>query len=271
MLTREELADNVRLACRIMPEGDLTVRIVNPAPRSDWRRLVVDGPSMRVLPGPPAGAGAPGNNGESCNDRVSCGGESCNDRVSYGVAVDLGTTNISMSLWDLKATTRLSSVVGPNQQSCCGSDVMTRLISACSSKNRADEISRLAGESIEAGILDMCRKEGYDFRKIRRISIVGNTAMLALLVRKNSELLLRPDHWTAPIDCLPEDGNEWFENGCMGDDVSFEIVQPFGGFVGSDLLAGIVATGLIETTRRVCSSTSARIRKLPFGTAASSG
>jgi uncharacterized 2Fe-2S/4Fe-4S cluster protein (DUF4445 family) len=151
-----------------------------------------------------------------------------------------------MSLWDLRKEGRLSAVCGPNPQSRFGSDVMTRLISACGSEEKANQMSRMAGESIEAGILDMCGKDGYDFRKIRRVLIVGNTAMLTLLARKNADLLLRPDYWTAPIDCRPEGGHKWFENGRMGSDVSFEIVQPFGGFVGSDLLAGIVATGLTE-------------------------
>ena len=228
MLTPDELRDNIRLACQVMPAGDITIRIVNPAPKSGWRRIIVDNPRSIGQAGTRDG-GAPGD-----------------DEESYGIAVDLGTTNISMSLWDLRKAGRLSAVCGPNPQSRFGSDVMTRLISACGSEEKANEMSRMAGESIEAGILDMCGKDGYDFRKIRRVLIVGNTAMLTLLARRNADLLLRPDYWTAPIDCRPEDGHEWFESSRMGSDVSFEIVQPFGGFVGSDLLAGIVATGLTE-------------------------
>ena len=228
LLTKDELHDNVRLACQVVPSGDLRVTVINPAPKTDWKRLIVDEPRMGRTGGSPAGCRAPG------------------DKESYGVAVDLGTTNVSMSLWDLKRGVRLSSVFGHNRQSSCGSDVMTRLISACDDPARADEISRLAAQTIEAGIIDMCRKEGYDPLRVRRISVVGNTAMLALLVGKNGDLLLRPDHWTAPIDCRPENGRRWFEGNSIRSDVSLEIVQPVGGFVGSDLLAGIVATGLAE-------------------------
>ncbi|MGD0657578.1 MAG: ASKHA domain-containing protein [Syntrophorhabdales bacterium] len=268
MLTADELRDNIRLACQVMPAGDITIRVVNPAPKSGWRRITVDNPrsigQARTRDG-----GAPGDDEESYGiaveqplglasppPRQSLGASPSkvaplphrpsHDEESYGIAVDLGTTNISMSLWDLRKEGRLSAVCGPNPQSRFGSDVMTRLISACGSEEKANQMSRMAGESIEAGILDMCGKDGYDFRKIRRVLIVGNTAMLTLLARKNADLLLRPDYWTAPIDCRPEGGHKWFENGRMGSDVSFEIVQPFGGFVGSDLLAGIVATGLTE-------------------------
>jgi len=229
ILTGEELRDGIRLACRVMPAGDLRVRIINPAPKSDWRRLIVEEPPKRGLPTRPLQGGGSGNGEES-----------------YGVALDLGTTNISMSLWDLKRTRRLSSVLGPNRQSCHGSDVVTRLTSACGSSTQASEISRMARDSIEEGILDMCSKEGYDFRKIAHISVVGNTAMLTLLLEKNADLLLRPEYWTAAVDCRPEDGQKWFESCRLNADASLEIVQPLGGFVGSDLLADIVATGLTK-------------------------
>ncbi len=229
MLTAEELRGGIRLACRVTPVGDLRVRIVNPAPASDWRRLIVEPPpGRRPLARPPGGRAA----GDG--------------KESYGVAIDLGTTNISMSLWDLLRARRLSSVLGPNRQSCHGSDVMSRLIAACSSSAQASEMSRVVRGSMEEGILDMCAREGYDFQKIAHISVVGNTAMLALLVEKNAGLLLSPEHWTAAVDCSPEDGRTWFEGCRMNNDASLEVVQPLGGFVGSDLLAGIVATGLTE-------------------------
>jgi uncharacterized 2Fe-2S/4Fe-4S cluster protein (DUF4445 family) len=229
MLTEEELRDGIRLACRVMPVEDLRIRIVNPAPKSNWRRLIVEDPPERRLITRPLKGRAPGNG-----------------RESYGVALDLGTTNISMSLWDMKRARRLSSVLGPNRQSCRGSDVMTRLISACGSSTQALEMSRMVRDSIEDGIFSMCSGEGYDFRKIHHISVVGNTAMLTLLVEKNADLLLRPEYWTAAVDCRPEEGQEWFKSGRLNADVSLEIVQPIGGFVGSDLLADIVATGLTE-------------------------
>ncbi len=227
MLTTEELRDGIRLACRVMPVEDLRIRILNPAPKSDWRRLIVEDPPERGLLTCLYKGRAPGDKEES-----------------YGVALDLGTTNIRMSLWDLKRTRRLSSVIGLNRQSCHGSDIMTRLISACASSTQAQEMSRMVRDSIEEGILVMCSREGYDFRKIEHISVVGNTAMLTLLVEKNADLLLRPEYWTAAVDCRPEDGQRWLKGRRMNADFSLEIVQPLGGFVGSDLLADTVATGL---------------------------
>jgi uncharacterized 2Fe-2S/4Fe-4S cluster protein (DUF4445 family) len=227
MLTGEELRDGIRLACRVMPAGDLLIRIVNPAPKSDWRRLIVGGLPGSGLPTRPHKERVPGDGKES-----------------YGVALDLGTTNIRMSLWDLKRKRRLSAVLGPNRQSCRGSDVMTRLISACASPAQAFEMSRMVRDSIEEGIMDMCSREGYDFRKIERISVVGNTAMLTLLAEKNAGLLLLPEYWTSAFDCRLEDGQRWLKGCRMNADLLLEIVQPLGGFVGSDLLADTVATGL---------------------------
>jgi uncharacterized 2Fe-2S/4Fe-4S cluster protein (DUF4445 family) len=229
MLAGEELRDGIRLACRVMPVEDLRIRILNPAPKSGWRRLIVeDRPGCGLLTRPHQEGGAG------------------DEEESYGVALDLGTTNISMSLWDLKRTRRLSSVLGPNRQSCHGSDIMTRLISACASSTQALEMSRMVRDSIEEGILVMCSREGYDFGKIEHISVVGNTAMLTLLAEKNTDLLLRPEYWTAAVDCRPEDGQRWLKGCRMNVDVLLEVVQPLGGFVGSDLLADIVATGPTE-------------------------
>ncbi len=147
MLSEDELRNGLRLACQVIPQEDMRIRIVNPAPRSTWRKL---SPLAAFLK---KGTGGP-----------------------YGVAVDLGTTTISLSLWDFTHNQRLSGRFGLNQQLRHGSDVLTRLVAACESKERAGEISRLAKDSIEEAILDICSREGYDLREIRQIAVVGNTA-----------------------------------------------------------------------------------------------
>ena len=216
MLSEAELQNGLRLACQVIPREDMRIRIVNPAPRSTWRKLTPLAPYLKKGTGP------------------------------YGVAVDLGTTTISLSLWDIAHNQRLSGRFGLNQQLRHGSDVLTRLVAACESKERAGEISRLAKDSIEEAILDICSREGYDLREIRQITVVGNTPMLALLAEKGFDLLLHPEYWTMEIDCRSEDTKGWFEAGGPNTGVKVEIVQPLAGFVGSDLLAGVLSTRLTE-------------------------
>ena len=226
-LTGEELDGGIRLACQVVPGDDLWIRIVNRASQSNWRRLYPD----EMPPGTPLAA-----LGRSAG---MCG-------VSYGVAVDLGTTNISLSLWDLLRPRRLSGRLGPNQQLHYGSDVVTRLVSACESRETAAELSRLGRDSIGEALLDICSREGHDLGRIRQIAVVGNTAMLALLANDGFEHLLRPEYWTREIDCRPTETETWFEADNINRDVVVEIIKPLAGFVGSDLLAGVLSTGLTE-------------------------
>ncbi|MGC1404601.1 MAG: ASKHA domain-containing protein [Thermodesulfobacteriota bacterium] len=218
MLSVDELRNGLRLACQVIPQGDMRIKIVNPAPRSTWRKL---GPLEQAV--------------------LKKG-----TRGPYGVAVDLGTTTVSLSLWDFRHNQRLSGRFGLNQQLQHGSDVLTRLVAAGESTERAGELSRLAKDSIEEAILDICSREGYDLREIREIAVVGNTPMLAILAEKGYDLLLHPEYWAMKIDCRSEDTKGWFEAGGLHTGVKVEIVQPLAGFVGSDLLAGVLSTGLTE-------------------------
>ena len=105
-LTTEELQGGIRMACQVVPAGDIRVRVVNRAPKSIWRRLISHETPREISAARPV-QGTPHSEGDA-----------------YGVAVDLGTTNISLSLWDLKEGRRVSGRFGPNGQSRYGTDVV---------------------------------------------------------------------------------------------------------------------------------------------------
>ena len=58
---------------------------------------------------------------------------------AYGLAIDLGTTNICLSVWDLNQGKRLAARTGLNPQFHYGSDVMTRMTAAAESADIAAE------------------------------------------------------------------------------------------------------------------------------------
>jgi uncharacterized 2Fe-2S/4Fe-4S cluster protein (DUF4445 family) len=70
--------------------------------------------------------------------------------------------------------------------------------------------------------------------------------MLSLLTGQNCSLLLDPRNWSEFIDCLPNDTDFW--RTCWGIDPAahIEVIPPVAGFIGSDLLAGVQATRLME-------------------------
>ena len=221
--------EGVRLACQLVPEGDLSIEILSPAPESSWRSL-------------PAGQVYSVRDGNL--DRGISGGTVAAGPDCYGIAVDLGTTQVSLSLMSLKTGRRLAVRCGPNPQGEAGSDVMTRLVAAAGSASVAAEMSDRVVRAIGDGIHDIASREGLDLNRVASLFLVGNTAMLSLLSGRNYDLLVRPESWTGTIDCEPEDTVAWKTAWGIPALAEIRVLPPAGGFVGSDLLAGVLATGL---------------------------
>ncbi|MGA2151917.1 MAG: ASKHA domain-containing protein, partial [Geobacteraceae bacterium] len=82
---------------------------------------------------------------------------------------------------------------------------------------------------------------------IVRVSLVGNTAMLALLTGINFSLLMLPSHWADEIPCIPDSTSAYAAAWNLHPNAEIEIIPPLGGFVGSDLLAGLIAVSFMES------------------------
>jgi uncharacterized 2Fe-2S/4Fe-4S cluster protein (DUF4445 family) len=212
-----------------MPTQDLQITILAPAPQSHWRNLPDDtGPCIGRISAPPW---------KELPPEVS---------TPYGVAVDLGTTHISLSLYELSSGKWLAGRYGLNPQMRYGSDVMTRLVAASDSSEQARAMSRQVIEAIGEALFDMAAREGINIERVVRLIVVGNTAMVALLSGRNYDLLLQPGHWMRPVDCLPDRPDLWAVPLGIHPRAWIEVIAPLAGFVGSDLLAGVVSTHLTE-------------------------
>jgi uncharacterized 2Fe-2S/4Fe-4S cluster protein (DUF4445 family) len=220
-LSSEQIERSIRLACQLIPKKDLCIRIVNAAPKSGWRDLGTE-------PFTPP--------------RLSTGVQF--PKVNYGLAVDLGTTHISLSLWDLDPGQRVCGRFGMNPQSYYGTDVVTRLIAAGQSQENARRIALMPLDAVHDALMDMCSRDGFDLRNIREVAIVGNTAMLALLTETDPQILLQPNFWTRLIECRLDNPKTWVSVLGIHPEANVDVISPFAGFVGSDLLAGVLATRL---------------------------
>jgi uncharacterized 2Fe-2S/4Fe-4S cluster protein (DUF4445 family) len=240
ILPPEQLAQNLRLACQLMPETDLHLRIINAVSKLNWRDLTPD--CLPCTPSPlyPLAAKPSAD-------------------IAYGLAIDVGTTQISLSLWDLKHGHRLHGRVGPNPQSPYGADIVTRLIAAGESPENAQRLARLPLEAVAQALQEMCShpgapktgvpgnpRDGFQPREVVQAAIVGNTAMLALLTGADSRQLLQPHNWTRPMEYQVEQPQTWVSVLGIHPQATVKVISPLAGFVGSDLLAGVVATRLTE-------------------------
>jgi uncharacterized 2Fe-2S/4Fe-4S cluster protein (DUF4445 family) len=155
-----------------------------------------------------------------------------------GVAVDLGTTTLVAQLVDL-ATGRVRAVrTALNPQVVYGADVMSRVELAVGAGGAGklrdlirEEIGRLIGE--------------LTTEPLTVVAIVGNTVMHHLFCGIDLEPLSH-----APFEAV-RDGLETFRAAELGwrlaGDPEVQFLPCLGSFVGSDILAGILATKLHQS------------------------
>jgi uncharacterized 2Fe-2S/4Fe-4S cluster protein (DUF4445 family) len=225
-LSAEQLNDNIRLACQLLPENDLRISLVNEVSTSEWGML----PPTHLTPSLPTPVAVHASPAEG----------------RYGLAVDLGTTHISLSIWDLQQRRRVTGRVGLNPQLAYGSDVVTRLTAACESQQTAQTMARLTIEALRNAVMEIETSDGFSPEQISHFFVVGNTAMLALLTQTDPGILLQPRSWTMPITCRKEDCHDWASILGLQQSAFIEVIDPLAGFVGSDLLAGVLASRLTD-------------------------
>lgn len=161
-------------------------------------------------------------------------------KEGYGVAVDLGTTTLAAQLIDLKTAQVLEVETDLNKQVQFGADVMSRICTAVT-EGRQQELTELIRSQIFNMIKKMLDKvSDVQVRGLRKVVIVGNTPMHNIFC--GIDLLPMSQH---PFD-PDEDGLVIFDADTLGWDLPGESKIHFlpclGGFVGSDILAGMLAT-----------------------------
>lgn len=238
LLTAAEIEAGIRLACLTRPRGPLSVEIEPPAPSPSWQALDESSHSIQR-----AGTAAPG----ATEDRSDAVGEAA-DETPGGqtvLCVDLGTTQIRLSLCSVRDPHRVSGAVGFNPQVFAGADVLSRLSHAVSSERASRELAWTARGAIGEGLAFLEDETTARPADIRAVTVVGNTAMLCLLCEDGAERLLDPSSWARPFSVKPSSTRAWTAAWGL-EHAEVQTVPPCAGFIGSDLLAALVATRLLE-------------------------
>ncbi len=154
-----------------------------------------------------------------------------------GIAIDLGTTTVVAQLVDLSNAKVLAVETMLNPQIRFGSDLISR-IQACIDGNAA-EMTRIIRSSLGTLIDRLLANHPTG---IESVVLVGNTAMQLIFSNSDvSSLASYPFHVSDP-------GSKTFDPKELGWKV--QVKEPIhfypsiASFVGSDILAGIVATGM---------------------------
>jgi len=159
-------------------------------------------------------------------------------RTGLGVAVDLGTTTVAAQLVHLATGEVLAVETELNPQATFGSDVMSRIRAVLGGADLTTLIRATVGNMVarmargrEAELVD--------------VVLVGNTVMHHLFCGLPVDALAG-----APFES-PHLGLQSFSGAELGwllqDNCTVRFIQCLGGFVGSDILAGIVSTGMHQS------------------------
>lgn len=155
----------------------------------------------------------------------------------FGVAVDLGTTTLVAQLIDLSTAKVMAVETMLNPQVRFGADLISR-IQACLD-GHADEMCWIIRVAIGEMVSRLIGNHPFE---IRKIAMVGNAVMQLIFSGMDVSPLSRyPFHNDHPeLKSFKADELGW--NFPVKENVLF--YPSIGSFVGSDILAGIAATGL---------------------------
>jgi len=220
-LSQKEINTGIRLACQVTLNGNLEIRLIDSLSFKNWKFKPTRTQKSKQW-----------------------------QTFPIGIAVDLGTTHIRLSTVSLKTGERFSMGYCLNPQLIYGSDIMTRLQSAAQSENIGEIMSQALLETIGEGLWRSCLEIGIGLDVIKKIFLVGNTAMITLLVGKGHGDLLQPENWHRYVDTPISDADHWKMLWGLSENVELQIIPSLSGFVGSDLLAGIISTNLMAEKQK---------------------
>jgi uncharacterized 2Fe-2S/4Fe-4S cluster protein (DUF4445 family) len=214
MLSPAELAEGWRLACGSRAEGDLVLDI------GQWEETILaDSSSFAFTPG-----------------------------RGLGVAVDLGTTTLVAQLLDRRSGRVLAVESALNPQAAHGADVMSRVQFGIEPAGR-ERLTGLIRAAIGGMVYRLLNAARADAAELCRVVIVGNTVMHHLFcgldVIPLSIVPFETGH--GGLQCFTADALGWANVGSP----RIDFLPSLGSFVGSDILAGLLATRLHERSEPV--------------------
>lgn len=166
-------------------------------------------------------------------------------REGLGIAVDLGTTTLVAQLLDMQTANVLAVSSSLNAQARYGADIMSRVEYAVAGGGQK-VLTQTVRSQIGDMIKELLNNSGCNPSKVRRVILVGNTVMHHLFCGIDLEPLAHHPFTPADAD-LKKMSPEKLDWPILNDKTEVWFLPCLGGFVGSDILAGIMATGMSES------------------------
>lgn len=162
---------------------------------------------------------------------------------NYMIVVDMGTTTIVAHLVDATSTRTIDAEACFNSQGIYGREVTARIINA--EKKGTEELQRLLVDDINRLTESLAQINRIQPRDITAVVCAGNTAMSHFLLGLPTQNIRRSPYVPTSVDPPPlraaEVGIRINPRGLL------YSLPGISGWVGSDITAGILATGINES------------------------
>lgn len=161
-------------------------------------------------------------------------------KSGYGIAIDLGTTTLVTQLIDLSNGHVMGVQTSRNPQTRFGSDIMSRVLHGMTERGR-EESKVLIRYEIHNMVQELIKNKNIE---IVNIVIVGNTVMHHLFCDLDVNPLSEYPFETERNNSVEFSPSELNWN--LSSNVKIVFVRPIASFIGSDILAGILASGIFK-------------------------
>ena len=165
----------------------------------------------------------------------------------FGLAFDLGTTTVVATLLDLETGQPAAVQSMLNRQQPFGADVISRVSATMLDEGALDALQARAQETLAQLTHEVCAEAGVDPGEVYEISICGNVTMTQLALGMDPEPLSM-----APFIVTTHEFPQLLAAD-LGVPVHARapafVFPSLGAYVGGDIVAGMLATGLTRDKR----------------------
>ncbi len=165
----------------------------------------------------------------------------------HAIAFDLGTTTVVATLLDLETGQPAAVRSMLNRQQPFGADVISRISATMLDDGALDALTARARETLSQLTEEVCAEAGVDPHDVYEVTICGNVTMTQLVLGIDPEPLSMAPFVVAAHELPPITASD------LGIDVhprAHAFTFPsIGAYVGGDIVAGMLATGLARDKR----------------------
>ena len=165
---------------------------------------------------------------------------------SYAIAMDIGTTTIYGQVIDLISGNVLAEYGDFNGQISYGEDVISRIVYA-EKPEGLQRLNSVVMETINKVLGKIIKQSGIDHEDLSTITLAGNTTMTQLMLKIDPRHIRRSPYVPAATLYPPTRAKDL--GMAVGDHVSALVYPAVSSYVGGDIVAGVMGSGIYRTEK----------------------